>query len=213
LKNPLFPLQITVENLRRSRGAADFEEVFDESTTTLLAELNNLKTIVNRFGDFARMPAPQFEAVDINEVVREAVRLFEAQANEPGRPAVTTRVDLEPSLPKVQADPEQIRRALRNLALNALDAMPKGGQLIVRTWQRESRIVIAVQDTGEGITPEERARLFTPYYTTKHHGTGLGLAIVQSVVSDHGGTISVESEPGRGSTFRIELKHEQTPAG
>ena len=208
LKNPLFPMQITVENLRRSRNAppAEFKEVFEESTTTLLAELDNLKTIVGRFGDFARMPAPHFERVDLNEIVRESMRLFQSQVESATASGVMTQLELAPHLPSVQADPEQLRRALRNLALNALDAMPGGGMLTVRTAMSDSRIVLEVSDTGEGITPEERARLFTPYYTTKQHGTGLGLAIVQSVVSDHGGTITVDSEPGRGSTFRIELK-------
>jgi signal transduction histidine kinase len=91
--------------------------------------------------------------------------------------------------------------------------MPEGGELSVRTARTNGRIVIEVSDTGGGLTPEEQARLFTPYYTTKQHGTGLGLAIVQSVVSDHQGTISVQSEPERGTTFRMELPHEQTAAG
>jgi two-component system, NtrC family, nitrogen regulation sensor histidine kinase NtrY len=213
LKNPLFPLQITVENLRRGRAAADFDEIFEESTATLLAELNNLKTIIGRFGDFARMPAPHFESVDVNEIARDAVHLFEAQASAPGRPQVRTHLDLADRLPDVQADREQLRRALRNLALNGLDAMPQGGDLTIRTIRNNGRVVIEVSDTGGGLTPEEQSRLFTPYYTTKQHGTGLGLAIVQSVVSDHRGTISVHSEPHRGTTFRMELPYEQTASG
>jgi signal transduction histidine kinase len=104
------------------------------------------------------------------------------------------------------ADPEQLQRALRNLILNALDAMPGGGTLTIRTSRSEHKIALEVSDTGQGLTPEECNRLFTPYYTTKQHGTGLGLAIVQSVVSDHKGTISVHSEPGKGATFRIEFQ-------
>jgi two-component system, NtrC family, nitrogen regulation sensor histidine kinase NtrY len=115
-------------------------------------------------------------------------------------------LELDESLPAVHADPEQISRALRNLVLNAMDAMPNGGRLAIRTSAGNGKAAIEVADTGEGLTEEECRRLFTPYYTTKQHGTGLGLAIVQSVVSDHGGSIGVTSQPGKGATFRIELK-------
>jgi nitrogen fixation/metabolism regulation signal transduction histidine kinase len=208
LKNPLFPLQITIENLQRARDASpeQFDEVFRESTSTLLAELGHLKTIIGRFSDFAKMPAPQLESVNINQIVREVIQLFEPQLHAPGRPAVETKLLLAEDLGDLAADPEQLRRALRNLVLNGLDAMPDGGQLTVRTSRSDSKVAVEVSDTGEGLTPEECNRLFTPYYTTKLHGTGLGLAIVQSVVSDHKGTITVRSEPGRGATFRIELK-------
>jgi len=212
LKNPLFPLQITIENLQRARQASpdQFDEVFRESTTTLLAELDNLKTIVGRFSDFARMPAPHLETIDLNQIVQEVVKLFDPQIEAPDRPRILKILQLDDHLPAVAADPEQLRRALRNLVLNALDAMPKGGTLTLRTQRldgpAERKVALEVSDTGEGLTPEECARLFTPYYTTKQHGTGLGLAIVQSVVSDHKGTITVRSEPGKGATFRIELK-------
>jgi two-component system, NtrC family, nitrogen regulation sensor histidine kinase NtrY len=208
LKNPLFPLQITIENLQRARAASaeQFDEVFRESTTTLLAEVGHLKTIIGRFSDFAKMPAPQLEAVDINQIAREVLQLFEAQLQAPGRPPVKAILQLAADAGEIQADPDQLRRALHNLVLNALDAMPHGGQLTVGTSRSDSKIAVEVSDTGEGLTPEECNRLFTPYYTTKQHGTGLGLAIVQSVVSDHKGTITVRSEPGKGATFRIELK-------
>jgi nitrogen fixation/metabolism regulation signal transduction histidine kinase len=205
LKNPLFPLQITVENLERAKREhpGQFEEVFRESTATLLAELANLKTIIGRFSDFAKMPMPQFETVDLNELVSAVLRLLEAQLTSSG--VIHPEIHLDPHLPSIQADPEQIKRALQNLALNAMDAMPGGGTLRIQTRQYNSTVILEVSDTGQGLTKEECDRLFTPYYTTKQHGTGLGLAIVQSVVSDHGGTISVQSLPGRGATFRIEL--------
>src|SRR6476661_8250491 len=205
LKNPLFPLQITVENLERAKREHpdQFEEVFRESTTTLLAELGNLKTIIGRFSDFAKMPAPQFEPVQLNDLVRAVLKLFEAQLAASG--AIRPEANLDQRLPAIQADPEQIRRALQNLVLNAMDAMPGGGALRIETRQYNNTVILEIADTGQGLTKEECDRLFTPYYTTKHHGTGLGLAIVQSVVSDHRGTISVESQPGHGAIFRIEL--------
>jgi signal transduction histidine kinase len=126
-----------------------------------------------------------------------------------GRPPITPEVYLDENLPRPHADPILLRRALENLILNSLDAMPTGGTLTVRTSQRSGVVRLQVTDTGEGLTPEECSRLFTPYYTTKRLGTGLGLAIVQSVVSDHGGKIEVQSAPGAGATFLIELPLEQ----
>ncbi|MGA3042851.1 MAG: ATP-binding protein [Bryobacteraceae bacterium] len=204
LKNPLFPLQITVENLQRARAAhpAEFDEVFRESTATLLAELGKLRGIVGRFSDFAKMPQPQLETVDLNNLVRESLKLFEAQMQATG---VTLHLDLAAGLRAIQADPGQLGRALQNLALNAIDAMPNGGALTIRTAAHEDGVRLEVSDTGQGLTEEECDRLFTPYYTTKTHGTGLGLAIVQSVISDHGGKIGVRSEPGKGATFLIDL--------
>jgi len=204
LKNPLFPLQITVENLQRARAAhpGEFDEVFRESTATLLAELGKLRGIVGRFSDFAKMPQPQLETVDLNVLVRESVRLFEAQMQAAG---VTLHLDLAADLRAIQADPGQLGRALQNLVLNAIDAMPSGGALAIRTAAHEGGVRLEVADTGQGLTQEECDRLFTPYYTTKTHGTGLGLAIVQSVISDHGGKIGVRSEPGKGATFVIDL--------
>lgn len=204
LKNPLFPLQITVENMQRAREShpTEFDEVFREGSRTLLAELANLKQIIARFSDFAKMPAPQMEPVNLNALVAETMKLFEAQF---AQARVTARAELAPELPTVSADPEQITRALRNLVLNAIDVMPEGGALTVRTMPQGSGARLEISDSGKGLSQEECERLFTPYYTTKTHGTGLGLAIVQSVVSDHGGRISVESVPGTGTTFRMDL--------
>jgi two-component system, NtrC family, nitrogen regulation sensor histidine kinase NtrY len=211
LRNPLFPLQITVENLQRARqlDAKQFLEVFTESTATLKAELANLNTIVGRFSDFSKMPAPHFTRVNVNESLRNAVRLFEAQFNAVGKPVITPEYFLTEPLPEIDADPDLLHRAFQNLVLNALDAMPPGGTLTMRTSEHEGNVRIEVADTGKGLTPEECSRLFTPYYTTKQQGTGLGLAIVQSVVSDHHGTISVTSDEGHGTTFRIELPQRQ----
>ena len=205
LKNPLFPLQVTVENLMRAKQKAPemFEEVFHEGTATLLAEINNLKTIIGRFSEFSKMPQPQRQPTQVNDVVRSVLRVFHAQLQEKNQVAV--RTELADTLPEISADPDLLHRALQNLVLNAIDAMPEGGELTIRSATLSDGVEISVSDTGSGLTQEECGRLFTPYYTTKQHGTGLGLAIVQSVVSDHGGKISVESTKEKGTTFRIEL--------
>jgi nitrogen fixation/metabolism regulation signal transduction histidine kinase len=207
LKNPLFPLQLTVENLLRARGQSPelFEEIFRESSSTLLAEIANLKTIISRFGEFSRMPQPHWQNVDLNETVQHLARLFQAQLHAPGRAPIECVLDLTEAGTAIAADPDLLHRALSNLVLNAMDAMPEGGILTLATHQNDERVRVEISDTGAGLTQEECERLFTPYYTSKPHGTGLGLAIVQSIVTDHGGKITVRSQPGRGTTFVIEL--------
>jgi nitrogen fixation/metabolism regulation signal transduction histidine kinase len=212
LTNPLFPLQLTVENLVRARqqNPAQFDEVFRESSRTLLAEIANLKGIIGKFNEFSKMPQPQLRLVQVNDVIRGVRQLFQAQLQgqmeeDARRSKISCELQLDPHLEPVAADAELLHRAISNLVLNAMDAMPQGGVLALRTRNEDGKVLIEVADTGLGLMPEECERIFTPYYTSKEHGTGLGLAIVQSVVSDHGGRIRVHSEPGRGSTFVIEL--------
>jgi signal transduction histidine kinase len=212
LKNPLFPLQVTVENLIRARELSpdEFDEVFRESTHTLGMEIANLKTIIGRFSDFSRMPKPQVERIDANEALRRVAQLYfpavsTVAENSHAESKIHCVLEAASSPLWIDADPELLHRALSNLVLNAMDAMPDGGSLTLAAKSREDNIEIRVSDTGEGMTPEECERLFTPYYTTKQHGTGLGLAIVQSIVADHNGAIAVEGRTGGGATFVITL--------
>ncbi len=210
LKNPLFPLQLTVENLVRARrqNPEQFEEVFRESSRTMLAEISNLKGIIGRFSEFSAMPRPQLQRVQMNDVIRGVMQLCHAQLEAPGRAKINCELQLDSHLEAVEADADLLHRAISNLVLNAMEAMPQGGTLTLRTRNENDKVMIEVVDTGLGMTAEECERIFTPYYTSKQNGTGLGLAIVQSVVSDHGGRIRVQSEPGRGTTFVIELPRE-----
>jgi signal transduction histidine kinase len=207
LKNPLFPLQLTVENLLRARELSpkDFDETFHESARTLLAEISNLKGIIARFSEFSKMPQPEWQRVQVNDSVMAVAQLFQAQFQAPDRTPISCNLEQDERAGTIAADPELLHRALSNLVLNAMDAMPNGGLITLRTRREGGKVAIEVADTGSGLTPEECERIFTPYYTSKQHGTGLGLAIVQSVVSDHGGRISVKSEPGKGTTFVMEL--------
>jgi len=205
LKNPLFPLQLTVENLSRARQLppAEFDEVFNESTQTLSMEIGNLKKIIGRFSDFSKMPKPELERIDAKDAIARVRNLYAAGAEDGPRFEILTK--LEDAAMPLMADPELLHRALSNLVLNAKDAMPEGGTVMIVARSLANSVEIRVSDTGQGMTPEECERLFTPYYTTKQHGTGLGLAIVQSVIADHAGTISVESGKGQGATFVITL--------
>lgn len=207
LKNPLFPLQLTVENLVRARQQTpeQFDEVFRESSRALLAEIANLTGVISKFSDFSKMPQPQLRPLQVNEVIDSLLQLFQAQLQAPGHARIACRLELEEHLPPVPADAELLHRAISNLVLNAIDAMPEGGLLTLRTRDDDDKVLIEVADTGNGLTSDQRERIFTPYYTSKQRGTGLGLAIVQSIVSDHKGRIRVESEPGEGTNFIIEL--------
>jgi signal transduction histidine kinase len=205
LKNPLFPLQLTVENLIRSRALpeSEFDEVFRECTATLSAEIANLKTIIARFSDFSKLPKPELERIDAKHVLERVRSLYEGAQTREAR--IDFAMNVADSPMPLMVDPELLHRALSNLVLNAMDAVPNGGTLTLSAQPSADKIEIRVADTGEGLTPEECERLFTPYYTTKQHGTGLGLAIVQSVVADHNGTIAIESHAGSGATFIITL--------
>ncbi len=206
LKNPLFPLQLTVENLVRAHAHSPqlFEEMFHEGTTTLLAEIANLKSTITRFSEFSKMPEPHFQQVDVNDLMQQVGRVFQAQLESGVK--IECRLELDQGLPPIAADRDLLHRAISNLVLNAMDALPTGGTITLASYKKNGNgVAIKVSDTGSGLSAEECKGLFTPYYTTKPHGSGLGLAIVQSIVSDHHGKVGVHSRPGQGTTFTIEL--------
>lgn len=210
LKNPLFPIQVSIETLRRALEAGGdgqaFARLFRESSDTILEELASLRRIIDEFSAFARMPRPRLTPTDVNAVVRQVVSLYEARSA-----PVVIETALAEDLPLVPGDAELLGRALGNLVANALDAINGPGTLRLSTQVVAGGVRIDVSDTGPGLSGEQRDRLFTPYFTTKKGGTGLGLAIVQGIVSDHGGRIEVESEPGRGTTFTLRLPLEANP--
>jgi nitrogen fixation/metabolism regulation signal transduction histidine kinase len=212
LKNPLFPIQLSIETLRRAAeseaGAQTgpprgFTRLFLDSSDTILDELRALRKIVEEFSEFARLPQPRLEPTDLNQVAGQVLDLYRARAG-----PVNIMTELDPRLPRARVDRDLIARALGNLVANALDAMPAGGHLTLRSAVAAGELRIEVEDSGPGLGVEQRSRLFTPYYTTRSGGTGLGLAIVQGIVADHGGRVEVRSEPSHGSSFTLVL-----PAG
>ena len=137
-------------------------------------------------------------------------RTFEKQC---GRKGVVFFLDLGPN-PKIEGDPEKLKQLFLNLAINALEVTPGGGEIRVRVSSAEDGWVrVVVEDTGPGMDPETLAHAFDPFFTTKNEGTGLGLAIAHSIVEQHGGRIDVESEPGRGTRFTVELPAHGGTAG
>jgi nitrogen fixation/metabolism regulation signal transduction histidine kinase len=205
IKNPLTPIQMSVETLRKSWTVKhpSFDEIFEESTQTVLEEAGRLKRIVGEFSEFARLPKPERRALDLNELVSSQLALYQG----------SIEIDklLASPLPAIEADRDQLSQVLLNLIENARDAGAASGAIQVRVETRVSRpgraVTLVVEDAGPGIPSEVQGRIFTPYFTTKHAsgGTGLGLAIVHRIVTDHGGRITVGTSSLGGARFLIEL--------
>lgn len=162
------------------------------------------REIIRKLLVFARQAPASKRLTALNGVVEEAMFLLEAGCENPGVRFVR---ELGAGLPEIEADPVQIRQVVTNLVINAMQAIPNAGTITVRTCAEGGRVVLAVEDTGAGMTPEVRRRIFDPFFTTKDvgQGTGLGLAVVQGIIAGHGGSIEVDSEPARGSVFRVRL--------
>ncbi len=204
IKNPLTPIKLSAQRLRKrylSRFGED-EKVFDECTEMIIKSVDELKNLVDEFSTFARMPSAQPTPNSLNEVIREALTLYQ----EAHRNVVFTFASDE-AVPLIRLDRDQIKRVLINLLDNAVAAIDEEGEIRIETrYDPELRMVsLTVADTGHGIAPEDKPRLFEPYFSTKKGGTGLGLAIVTTIVADHGGFIRVKDNAPKGTIFIIEL--------
>jgi two-component system nitrogen regulation sensor histidine kinase NtrY len=205
IKNPLTPIQLSAQRLRRRLGgdrSPDEKRLLEEATSTIIQEVDGLKQLVDEFSRFARMPALAVKPTDLGRLLESVVVLYRAS-----HPALSIKGVFTPDLPALEVDPDQIKRAVLNLVDNAVEAVAQAGEVTVETvWLPESRRVrIVVADDGPGITPEDKDRLFVPYFSTKSTGMGLGLPIVHQIVTEHGGTIWVEENPPHGTRFVIEL--------
>lgn len=204
LRTSLAPLQSTVDNLLRadSLPRAQFEQVFASSAAALQAEVATLRTIVGRLSEFSSSQPPQLEPIDARNPLRRVVSLYEPILAQK-KIELATRIALEP-LP-ILADPELLHRALSNLLLNAIEAMPQGGRFAVSATRANPSVRISLSDTRAALSPEERASLFAPWDPARQQGSGLSLAIVQCIIVDHRGAIAVENAEGGGARFVIEL--------
>ncbi len=207
IKNPLTPIQLSAQRLRRRYAwllEREDGEVLDDATRTIVAQVEGLRRLVNAFSRFARMPESRPAPENLNRLVDEVLALYR-----PAHPRVRFVDHLDPHLPTVFVDAEQIRRVCVNLldnAVAALDGMEHAMVEVHTSYDPGSRVVqLVVADNGPGLSPEARDRLFEPYFSTKEGGTGLGLAIVKSVVADHGGRIRALDNRPRGTRFVIEL--------
>ncbi len=199
---------------RDQRAAADGEAAeiarrLEQYLGVAKGEIKRLDYIITQFLQALRPSAPQLKPATLNDVVRKTLELLQPELDGRG---ITVETGLARQLPSTLIDPEQIQQVLVNLVRNAMQAMTRGGTLTLKTGEGTEGVWVTVADTGGGIPEEQINRIFDPFFTTKKKGTGLGLMIVQRIVRAHGGRIDLESQVGRGTTFRIWLPlHERRP--
>ncbi len=257
IKNPLFPIRLSVENLQQAKSKPEvFEQIFNECTDTVIEEVDRIGKLIDEFHQFARMPKPQKKPSQLNDIVKSILTLYTGgqvpvldhendstemisehddltHANPIGEfwleNIAKIQVETElGTLPQLLLDPEQITQVLGNLLKNAIEAMPDGGTLKVKTYFTRSSpqdnensgddsnthgtVSLEIQDTGHGMSDETMANLFVPYYTTKLEtdGRGLGIPIVRRIVAEHGAEIDFQSTEGVGTTVRIQFPDKQT---
>lgn len=204
IKNPLSTIGLNMELL--AEDFADAQSPRDRRAaakiTVVQQECRRLQNLLDNFLNFAKVRTVRFQAADLNEEVRRVLDFFAPQAVESQIELVCY---LDPELPSVVLDRESFHGALINLVLNAQQAMPEGGQLVVRTQAIAAGVALELIDTGVGMDEKTAAQIFDAFFSTRPGGSGLGLPTVQKIVEAHGGRIWAESEPGRGTKFTIEL--------
>ncbi len=203
IKNPLTPIQLSAQRLRKRylEKVQPDGTVFDECTRTIVKQVEELKTMVNEFSNFARMPASQPTPNHLNEIIQETLALFQGFQKQ-------VHFEFVPNeLPVLNVDRDQMKRVMINLVKNSLAAIENGGKIRIQTSYNPKlqTVHLEVSDDGCGISEEDKERLFEPYFSTKKSGTGLGLAIVNAIISDHNGYIRVRDNKPKGTTFLIEL--------
>lgn len=200
IRNPLSSIGLNVELLEEELGSDESEG--PALVKAIKNEVERLTQLSEQYLSVARRQPLSLEEEDLGEVVREATDFMRRDLERHG---IETAIDIAPELPSVRVDEAQLKQALFNLLRNAREAMPEGGRIEVSVQQRDDGVAIVVDDEGGGIDEGTRARLFEPFFTTKGHGTGLGLAITRQIVEAHGGRITCESRPERGTRFLIQL--------
>ena len=207
IRNPLNAISMGLQRLKVEFQPTDDQEQYSRVTELMLGEVHRLNSIVEQFLSLARPLEMKPEALRVQDVLNELATLVEGEAQQS---KVQIRVVAPLTLPPLKADREYLRQTLLNLILNGLQAMPEGGTLTLKANTSNGNFLISVTDTGIGIAPENRRRIFEPYFTTKAKGSGLGLAIAHRIIEAHGGTITVFSETDQGCRFQVCLPLDRT---
>ncbi len=205
IKNPLTPIRLSAERLKRKYNSPDFEKVLNKSVDTIIKEVDSLKTLVTEFSEFARMPQLNLSVVNLNHIVIDTLNMFEAIPN------VKIITELEKDIPLLSLDKQRIKEVIINLFNNSIDALngKKDSIIKIRTYSRTNVfgkfVYLEIEDNGAGMEKEVLDKIFDPYFTTKKKGTGLGLSIVEKIVTEHHGKVKCESKKGEGTKFIIEF--------
>jgi signal transduction histidine kinase len=213
IRNPLSSITLNIDLVRdeitaltRDRVEAGIEA--NSLLKSLDSEVRRIQRVTEDYLAFARMPKPQREPIDLNQTLRDGLSfmksLFDAEH-------IELRTDLASDLPPIHADENQLWQAVLNLIRNAIESMPGGGTLAVATAPLAATVRLTIADTGKGMTLDEQKQMFKPFYSTKSSGTGLGLPLAQQIISEHGGAITCETAPNRGTKFIIELPRTPEP--
>lgn len=204
IKNPLSTIRLNMELLAEEFSSAETprERRALAKMEMVQRECQRLQDLLDDFLNFAKARAPRLEQTDVNAELRRALDFFQPQADDSGVEVVRY---FDPDLPAVRLDREMFHAAIMNLVLNAQQAMPGGGQLVVRTSARNGWVVVDLIDTGSGMDEKTVGQIFKAFYSTKRGGSGLGLPTTRKIIEAHGGQISVQSAVGRGTQFTVEL--------
>ena len=201
IKNPISGILFAINSILRKMNKDDPQrEIFEEIVHQANLVERNLEALLN----FARQSRLEYLPTNLNEII-EGVLLFISQ--QPDTQQIKIQSNLDPNLPEIQADPQQIEQVILNLVINSIQAMPNGGEVTVRTkfYAEKERVTVSIKDTGEGIPKEMHEKIFQPFFTTKVKGTGLGLTLCQETIIRHNGRIKFESAVEIGTIFIIEL--------
>jgi signal transduction histidine kinase len=203
VKNPLTPIQLSAEHLLRvyEDGKADFAQALQQSVSYITGEVENLRKIAQEFLEMSRESALHREPDDVRKVLEETLAPYRKILTD----RITIRESFGPEPLRCLVDRSKLKMALRNFLINALESISGRGEITVRARGRENQALIEIQDTGAGMAPDVLEHIFEPHFSTKPLGTGLGLPIAKKIVEDHGGSIRVTSEPGRGTLVTILL--------
>jgi len=199
IRNPLGSIEGAADILEKPQTSP---ELCKEFLGIIRKESRRLNRLLTNLLDFARPRRPEFQAVGLEPLIDSVITLLSPTAQLSG---ITLRKSMPVSVPALESDPEQIRQVVLNLTMNAIQAMPEGGEVELAVEPGERDITIAVTDQGGGVAPEDLDKIFDPFFTTKENGTGLGLSVAHRIVDQHGGVLSAKRNEDRGMTFSIVL--------